>query len=464
MLERYGVELIGAQLDVDPQGRGPRALQARRCSKIGLDAADVAATRARSRRRARIVAETGFPAIIRPRFTLGGTGGGIACDDGGVRRDRAVRRSTQSPDARGAWSRRASLGWKEFELEVMRDRADNVVIICSIENFDPMGVHTGDSITVAPAQTLTDKEYQGMRDAAIAIIREIGVETGGSNIQFARRTPRTARMVVIEMNPRVSRSLGARVEGDRLPDREDRREARRRLHARRDPERHHARDAGQLRADDRLRRHEDPALRVREVPAAPTTRSTTQMKSVGEVMAIGRTFKEALPEGAALARDRPRGLRAARRCRDGDGGARRSGGRSTCRAPSRLWAIAEALPARRVASRRSTGAPTIDPWFLRNIEEIVDAGSAICAAAPVGERAAWLRPAKQRGFSDRRLARLWDDQRGRRCARCARSDGVRPVYKRVDTCAAEFEAHTPYLYSTYEDEGEARADRRAARS
>ena len=164
------------------------------------------------------------------------------------------------------------LGWKEYELEVMRDRADNVVIICSIENFDPMGVHTGDSITVAPAQTLTDREYQRMRDAAIAIIREIGVETGGSNIQFAV-DPDDGTLVVIEMNPRVSRSLGARVEGDRLPDREDRREARRRLHARRAQERHHARDAGLLRADDRLRGDEDPALRVREVPAAPTTRS-----------------------------------------------------------------------------------------------------------------------------------------------------------------------------------------------
>ena len=190
---------------------------------------------------------------------------------------------------------RSVIGWKEFELEVMRDHDDNVVIVCSIENLDPMGVHTGDSITVAPAMTLTDREYQAMRDAAVAIIREVGVEAGGCNIQFAVN-PRDGEMLVIEMNPRVSRSSALASKATGFPDRAHRREARRRLPARRDRERHHEDDAGVVRAGARLRRREDPALRVREVPDADP-HLTTQMKSVGEAMAIGRTFKEAFQKG-----------------------------------------------------------------------------------------------------------------------------------------------------------------------
>ena len=211
-------------------------------------------------------ATLGFPAVIRPSFTLGGTRRRHRLQQGGVRRRSASAASTLSP-THELLIEESLLGWKEFEMEVVRDRKDNCIIVCSIENLDPMGVHTGDSITVAPAQTLTDKEYQIMRDASIAVLREIGVDTGGSNVQFAIN-PDDGRMIVIEMNPRVSRSLGARVEGDRLPDRQDRRQARGRLHARRAAQRHHRRrDAGVVRADDRLRRHQGAALRVREVHA-----------------------------------------------------------------------------------------------------------------------------------------------------------------------------------------------------
>ena len=248
----------------DQEGRGPPALQ----GGDGEDRPRYAASpawRTPSRRRAQVAEQIGtFPLIIRPAFTMGGTGGGI-----GYNREEfeeIVKRGLDLSPVSEVLIEESLLGWKEYEMEVMRDRADNCVIICSIENFDPMGVHTGDSITVAPAQTLTDKEYQIMRDASFAVIREIGVETGGSNIQFSV-DPKTGRMIVIEMNPRVSRSSRARVEGDRLPHREDRGQARRRLHARRDQERHHARDARQLRADHRLRRHEGAALHLREISA-----------------------------------------------------------------------------------------------------------------------------------------------------------------------------------------------------
>ena len=211
------------------------------------------------------IEDIGFPAVIRPSFTLGGTGGGIAYNSEEF--EEIVQRGLDLSPVHEVLIEESVLGWKEYELEVMRDLKDNVVIICSIENFDPMGVHTGDSITVAPAQTLTDREYQRMRDAAVAVIREIGVETGGSNIQFAVN-PKDGRMVVIEMNPRVSRSSALASKATGFPDRQDRREAGCRLHAGRDPERHHEEDAGLLRADDRLRRREDPEVGVREVSGA----------------------------------------------------------------------------------------------------------------------------------------------------------------------------------------------------
>ena len=237
--------------------------------KIGLDVPQSGVVRTLAEALRHPSSEVGLPCVLRPSFTLGGTGGGIAYNREEF--NELVARGLELSPVGEVLIEESVIGWKEYELEVMRDRADNVVIICSIENLDPMGVHTGDSITVAPAQTLTDKEYQRMRDAAMAIIREIGVETGGSNIQFAIN-PADGRMIVIEMNPRVSRSVGAGVEGDRLPDRQDRRQARRRLHARRAAERHHPRDAGLLRADHRLRRHQDAAVRRSRSSPRPTRR------------------------------------------------------------------------------------------------------------------------------------------------------------------------------------------------
>ena len=244
----------------------------------------------------------------------------------------------------------------------MRDHADNVVVICSIENFDPMGVHTGDSITVAPAQTLTDVEYQRMRDAAFACIRRIGVDTGGSNVQFAVN-PADGEMVVIEMNPRVSRSQRAREQGDRVPDREDRGEARGRLPARRGPQRHHRRDAGVVRADDRLRRHQDPALGVREA-AGRVAGARHEMQSVGEVMAIGRTFPESLQKalrsletgrcGPQLRSGRARVRRARRR---------RARAAAAVPTPERIFQVEAALR-RGVSVERLHEVTGIDPWFL----------------------------------------------------------------------------------------------------
>jgi carbamoyl-phosphate synthase large subunit len=450
VLEKHGVQLIGANLAAIKKAEDRQEFRAA-MQKIGLAVPE--SGYARSLEDAReIVKRTGFPAIIRPSFTLGGSGGSIAWKP--EEYEGLVEWALQCSPKHTCLIEQSVLGWKEYELEVMRDTRDNVVIICSIENFDPMGVHTGDSITVAPAQTLTDREYQVMRDAAVAIIREIGVDTGGSNIQFGVH-PETGALVVIEMNPRVSRSSALASKATGFPI---------------------AKIAAKLAVGytlDEIRNditRETPAsfeptidYVVTEIPrftfekfAGADDLLTTQMKSVGEAMAIGRTFKESfqkalrsleigvmgldppeLPAGAAgeeaLWRmiDQPR--------------------------PGRPWAIAEAF--RRGATveeiqRRSA----IDPWFLRNLQELVEMEAALAAAAPA-ERAAWLRPAKQAGFSDARLAALWcireDEVRAFR-----RQHGVRPVYKRVDTCGAEFEAHTPYLYSTYEDECEARPTQR----
>ena len=250
------------QLRRDQPRRGPRAV--RRDDAGGRPAHRAQHDRHRRRaRRARRSTTFGLPLIIRPAFTLGGRGGGIARTEEEF--ERIVERGLAASPIGQVLIDESVLGWGEFELEVMRDRADNVVIVCSIENVDPMGVHTGDSVTVAPQQTLTDRQYQKLRDQAIAVIRAVGVETGGSNVQFAVN-PATDEIVVIEMNPRVSRSSRAGLQGDRLPDRQDRRAARGRLHARRDPQRHHARHAGELRADDRLRGRQVAAVRVREVP------------------------------------------------------------------------------------------------------------------------------------------------------------------------------------------------------
>ena len=446
VLERHGVQLIGANIESIHKAEDRELFRAA-MDRIGLavPASGLARTLAEARE---ILRTTGLPAIIRPSFTMGGTGGSVAFEDGDF--DRLVEWALAQSPTTECLVERSVIGWKEYELEVMRDKADNVVVICSIENFDAMGVHTGDSITVAPAQTLTDREYQEMRDAAVAIMREIGVDTGGSNVQFGV-DPEDGSIVVIEMNPRVSRSSALASKATGFPI---------------------AKIAAKLAVGftlDEVRNditRETPAsfepsidyvvtkvprFTFEKFPNADST-LTTQMKSVGEVMAIGRTFKESLHKAIRSLEIGHAGLEAPALPPGEDGEARLLESVDVPR-PGRPWAIAEAL--RRGFSveelyRRSG----IDPWFLRRVEEIVRAEDDL-RGADAGQRETWLRSAKRMGFSDARLAELWgSDEDAVRALR--HRLGVRPVYKRVDTCAAEFEAHTPYLYSTYEDECEAR--------
>jgi carbamoyl-phosphate synthase large subunit len=442
-LDRHGVELIGAKLPAIKTAED-RTLFGAAMARIGLEmprgfycgTPDEALA---GKRRQRME----FPLIIRPSFTLGGTGGSIAYHPEEL--EAAVKWGLQQSPVQQVLVEESVIGWKEFELEVMRDLADNVVIICSIENFDPMGVHTGDSITVAPAQTLSDKEYQLMRDAAIAVIREIGVETGGSNIQFGIN-PADGRMVVIEMNPRVSRSSALASKATGFPI---------------------AKIAAKLAVGytlDELRNditRETPASfepaidycvvkfprwAFEKFPEADPT-LTTQMKSVGEVMAIGRTFKEALQKAVrSLEQDRW-GLTLDREVADLDEL------RQKIRIPTaeRCFALAEGYR-RGLGTAEMHELSAVDPWFLENIREIVLFEPLIARAGLADPEV--LRRAKQMGFADRRIAQLIgtaeEDVRRARLAA-----GIRATFKMVDTCAAEFEAFTPYLYSTYEEEDEA---------
>ena len=442
-LDRYGVELIGAKLPAIKTAED-RNLFGAAMARIGLamptgfyaTSPEDALAGMRKRRMQ-------FPLIIRPSFTLGGTGGSIAYHPEEL--EAAIKWGLQQSPLQQVLVEESVIGWKEFELEVMRDLKDNVVIICSIENFDPMGVHTGDSITVAPAQTLTDKEYQLMRDASLAIIREIGVETGGSNIQFGIN-PIDGRMVVIEMNPRVSRSSALASKATGFPI---------------------AKIAAKLAVGytlDELRNditRETPAsfepaidycvVKIprwdfEKFPEADQT-LTTQMKSVGEVMAIGRTFKEALQKAVrSLEQDRW-GLALDRPIEDLDEL------RQKIRIPNadRCFAIGEAYR-RGLGTREIHELSAIDPWFLDNMRQIVEYESVIIGAG-LGDPDV-MRRAKQMGFADKRIALLTgvDESEVRRIRLQA---GIKPVYKMVDTCAAEFVAHTPYLYSTYEEEDEA---------
>jgi carbamoyl-phosphate synthase large subunit len=453
VLKRHGVQLIGANMAAIQKAED-RELFAEAMKRIGLRVPDSGPARSLAEAR-RVLERTGIPAIIRPSFTLGGTGGSIAFRDEDF--DRLVQWALDQSPLHECLIEQSVLGWKEFELEVMRDKADNVVVVCSIENFDPMGVHTGDSITVAPAQTLTDREYQEMRDAAIAIMREIGVDTGGSNVQFAV-DPKTGEMIVIEMNPRVSRSSALASKATGFPI---------------------AKLAAKLAVGytlDEIRNditRETPAsfepsidyvvtkvprFTFEKFPNADNT-LTTQMKSVGEVMAIGRTFKESLQKAIRSLEIGHAGFESP----EGPPGEtdaealERLWKSIEVPRPGRLWALMEAL--RRGVSVEALHARSgIDPWFLRNLSQIEDFERGL-AAASEAERAVWLRPAKQMGFSDRRLAALWG-QTEQQVRELRRSLGIVPVFKRVDTCGAEFEAHTPYLYSTYEDECEARPTNR----
>ena len=469
VLERYGVELIGAKMDAiqkaEDRDRFKQVME-----DIGLSVPRSQCI-SHADQGPEVLDRLGLPLIIRPSFTLGGSGGSVAYN----RREfeEFVARGLKASPHQQVLIEESVLGWKEYELEVMRDLADNVVIVCSIENVDAMGVHTGDSITVAPAQTLSDKEYQAMRDAAIRIIRAIGVETGGSNIQFAVN-PENGDMQVIEMNPRVSRSSALASKATGFPI---------------------AKIAAKLAVGYTLDEIPNDITRVTPASFEPTidycvvkvprfafekfpgtdTSLTTQMKSVGEVMAIGRTFKESLQKA----------LRSLETGHDGFesptvGGSGEEEGAGSLREKlsvphaERLWYVAEAL--RRGLTVHEVAALTaITPWFLANIKQIVDAEAALSAhAAPPADAtaapslpAAVLREAKQMGFSDARIGALLsagcpsgdngaaftsEDVRGLR-----KRHHIEPRFQRVDTCGGEFVAHTPYLYSSYGQECEADA-------
>jgi carbamoyl-phosphate synthase large subunit len=448
VLEKYGVELIGADARAISMAED-RGLFKQAMDRIGLASPQggIATSWDEGLALADLV---GFPAIIRPAFTLGGTGGGIAYNR--EEYEDIVRRGLELSPVSQVLIERSIIGWKEFELEVMRDGADNVVIVCSIENIDPMGVHTGDSITVAPAMTLTDREYQKMRDAAVAVIREIGVEAGGCNIQFAIN-PADGEMLVIEMNPRVSRSSALASKATGFPI---------------------ARIGTKLAVGYRL--DEIPNDITKTTPAsfepvldyvvvkcprfafekfsAANPQLTTQMKSVGESMAIGRTFKEALQKGLrALETGRPGWATGAVLSDDrlSDDSIESLRGALRQPTPERIFQIKRAFEAGMDVTEINE-LTHIDPWFLAQMQEMVEAERSFAELDDVNEFE--MRRMKRMGFSDRQLAVIRgmseDEMRAFRWQL-----GVRPCYKMVDTCAGEFPSATPYLYSSYDEEDEA---------
>ena len=453
VLAKYGVEMIGASREAIDMAED-RDLFRRAMQEIGLGVPR--AGLAHNLGEALVLqAEIGYPTVIRPSFTLGGSGGGIAYNH-----EEFVEICELGLDlspTNELLIEESVLGWKEFEMEVVRDKKDNCIIVCAIENLDPMGVHTGDSITVAPAQTLTDKEYQIMRDAAIAVLRKVGVETGGSNVQFAIN-PQDGHMLVIEMNPRVSRSSALASKATGFPI---------------------AKVAAKLAvgyALDELRNEitggatpasfepsidyvvtKIPRFTFEKFPQAEP-RLTTQMKSVGEVMAIGRTWQESLQKALRGLETGSDGLNgkitdfAAPNAMDGLRHELRTPG------PDRLWYVADAFRAG-LSCQEIAALTKIDVWFLAQIEDLVNEENALVTGGMKSLDAARLRGLKRKGFSDSRLAVL---------LRCKESEvralrirhGIHPVYKRVDSCAAEFAAATAYLYSTYEEECEAKPTRR----
>jgi len=448
LLDKHGVELLGATVATIEMAED-RELFKQAMARIGLSCPkSVLVTSVAEARSA--VEETGFPVILRPSFTMGGSGGGIAYNRGEL--DRMVQFGLDQSPVSSILIEESVLGWKEFELEVVRDRKDNAVIVCSIENLDPMGVHTGDSITVAPAMTLTDKEYQRMRDASIAIMREIGVTTGGSNVQFSV-DPRTGRMLVIEMNPRVSRSSALASKATGFPI---------------------AKIAAKLAIGYTLDELDNDITRVTPASFEPTIDYVVvkwprfafekfpgaaavlgpQMKSVGEAMAIGRTFREAL--GKAI-----RSLETGRAGFDlpfasGSDDLEAISRAISVPSPERLYQVGRAFQLG-LTIERAHELTRIDPWFLHHVHAIATAELELAGKPLAGID---LRRFKRMGLSDRRIAALTAVTEAEvRAARHAA--GVRPVYKRVDTCGAEYESHTPYLYSSYETECEARpSDRR----
>ncbi len=441
VLEKYGVEMIGASKEAIDKAEDREKFKIA-MTKIGLGSAR--SSIAHSLEEAlQVQAALGFPSIIRPSFTMGGSGGGIAYN-----RDEFIaicERGLEASPTKELLIEESLLGWKEYEMEVVRDRKDNCIIICSIENFDPMGVHTGDSITVAPAQTLTDKEYQIMRNASLAVLREIGVETGGSNVQFSIN-PEDGRMVVIEMNPRVSRSSALASKATGFPI---------------------AKVAAKLAVGYTLDELQNditggatpasfepsidyvvtkiPRFAFEKFPQADD-RLTTQMKSVGEVMAMGRSFQESLQKAL-------RGLEVG-----ADGFDPKTTDRDEIEAelmspgPERIWYVGDAFRVG-MTLEEIFAVSKIDPWFLDQIQGLIELETSLAGRALADIDAGELRHLKRAGFSDRRLAKLLNTDQ--HAVRARRNElAIHPVYKRVDTCAAEFATQTAYMYSTYEEECE----------
>jgi len=455
VLDKYDVEMIGAKADVIDKAEN-RERFAEAMTKIGLENPRATIVTAPTREDGEVditagVAEamaaldfTGLPAIIRPAFTMGGTGGGVAYNIEEYRE--IIRSGLSASPTNQVLVDESLLGWKEYEMEVVRDRADNCIIICSIENIDPMGVHTGDSITVAPALTLTDKEYQIMRDASIAVLREIGVETGGSNVQFGIN-PVDGRMVVIEMNPRVSRSSALASKATGFPI---------------------AKIAAKLAVGYTLDELDNditgatpaafeptidyvvtkiPRFAFEKFPGAESV-LTTAMKSVGEAMAIGRTFAESFQKALRSLETGLTGLNEID-FDDSDPDALKAAlkARLSILAPDRLLVIAQAFR-HGMSVEKIFQYTSIDPWFLRQIETLVKAESWLAETGLPKTESEW-RAIKAEGFSDARIGELTDTKESN-VRKARQKAGVRPVYKRVDTCAAEFAAKTPYMYSTYE--------------
>jgi carbamoyl-phosphate synthase large subunit len=444
MLDKLGVELIGAKLEAIKKAED-RLLFKDAMTRIGLDMPRSALIN-NLKDGLEFAAKIGFPVVIRPSFTLGGSGGGIAYNREELME--ILSRGLDLSPVHECLLEESVLGWKEYELEVVRDLKDNVIIICSIENFDPMGVHTGDSITVAPAQTLTDREYQAMRDAAIRVIREIGVETGGSNVQFAVN-PLTGRMTVIEMNPRVSRSSALASKATGFPI---------------------AKIAARLAVGYTLDEIQNDITKATPACFEPTIDYVVvkipkwqfekfpgadeglgpQMKSVGEVMAIGRTFKEAMMKAV-------RSLETGKKATADDIEPRRLTQRLVTPHPDRLSYIRYAFE-RGMTVREVARMTSMDPWFLYQIKQITDEIKAVGGVPMAEVTAEHLRTAKRMGISDERLAAVWglSGAAGTAAVRALRKKlNVMPVYKMVDTCAGEFESYTPYLYSCYDEEDEA---------
>ena len=449
VLDANGVQLIGASIDAIDMAEDRERFR-KAMDDIGLASAQSELAHSMEEAR-KIQADLGFPVIIRPSFTMGGSGGGIAYNIAEF--EEIVKRGLDMSPTHEVLLEESLLGWKEFEMEVVRDKADNCIIICAIENLDPMGVHTGDSITVAPAQTLTDKEYQIMRDASLAVLRKIGVETGGSNVQFAVN-PQDGRLVIIEMNPRVSRSSALASKATGFPI---------------------AKVAAKLAVGYTLDELANdmtggvtpasfeptidyvvtkiPRFAFEKFPMADD-RLTTQMKSVGEAMAIGRNFQESFQKALRSLEIDADGLDEKHDLSDPEAARSELVEAMTTPRADRIWSVADGFRAGMTLSEVHA-ATSIDPWFLDQIEELVANEQALVGRTLAELDAVEMRQLKRMGFSDRRLAKLLGTQEEAVRSRRHQFE-IRPVYKRVDTCAAEFPSATAYMYSTYDEECEAK--------